>query len=285
MALGASRPLLQLLKHFILQVNTGTSVPAAVSMSCFTPRSKPRPAEGAAADAAGPGLSPPASGPRGRLSPAASGSPRAVGAAHSLTATQLRALNALDVQLSIVGPCVLGFTLRLTGVQTMPNATFQWNRVVKTADGKGVVVHPIAGAVRLCLQLFASAAPSAAATSRPALVFTAPSAVQVRQQYAPEPLDLNLLLSCDVTPVPGVQPTTVLTAGLVADMDGLATALVRGAGGQAAAVVSFRLYLLALSRAARRIEGPEPPPHTPPARARARRPRAWRKRAWSSTAW
>lgn len=96
---------------------------------------------------------------------------------------------------SITGACVLGSTLRLNGVQGVPAATFQWHRLGKAPGGApaGAEPEPIGGATRA--------------------------------QYAPEPRDLGVVLSCAITPFLGGPVITVTTPGPVADMDGLASAL------------------------------------------------------------
>lgn len=95
----------------------------------------------------------------------------------------------LTLAQSISGTCVLGSTLRLSGVASLPHATFQWMRLSKAAGGE----EPIGGATRA--------------------------------QYAPEPRDMGLLLSCAIVPFPGAPVTTVSTPGPVADMDGLPAAV------------------------------------------------------------
>jgi hypothetical protein len=90
--------------------------------------------------------------------------------------------------LAISGSPVLGGTLRVSGATGLPYATFQWLRV----HGSGVE-DPIGGATR--------------------------------QQYAPEPRDVGVVLACAVTPAPGEPVQTVTTPTPLAEMDGLAAAV------------------------------------------------------------
>jgi hypothetical protein len=83
---------------------------------------------------------------------------------------------------------VLGGTLRVSGATGLPYATFQWLRVHKSG-----MEDPIGGATR--------------------------------QQYAPEPRDVGLVLACAVTPAPGEAVQTVSTPSPLADMEGLAAAV------------------------------------------------------------
>ena len=89
---------------------------------------------------------------------------------------------------SISGTPVLGGTLRVSGATALPYATFQWLRVHKSG-----AEDPIGGATR--------------------------------QQYAPEPRDVGLVLACAITPAPGEPVQTVRTAVPLADMEGLAAAV------------------------------------------------------------
>ena len=89
---------------------------------------------------------------------------------------------------SISGTPVLGGTLRVNGAASLPNATFQWLRVHKTG-----VQDAIGGATR--------------------------------QQYAPEPRDVGVVLACAITPSPGEPVQLVSMQSPLSDMEGLPAAV------------------------------------------------------------
>ncbi len=92
---------------------------------------------------------------------------------------------------------MLGGTLRVSGASGLPYATFQWVRVHKSG-----VEDAIGGATR--------------------------------QQYAPEPRDVGVVLACAVTPAPGDSVQVVSTGVPLADMEGLAPAVAAFATKEAA---------------------------------------------------
>ena len=83
---------------------------------------------------------------------------------------------------------MLGGTLRVSGATSLPNATFQWLRVHKTG-----LQDAIGGATR--------------------------------QQYAPEPRDVGVVLACAITPSPGEPVQLVSMQSPLSDMEGLPAAV------------------------------------------------------------
>jgi PH domain of plant-specific actin-binding protein/Ig domain of plant-specific actin-binding protein len=97
------------------------------------------------------------------------------------------------LSLTLAGACSVGSTLRVGGITGLPHVTFQWYRTVVQGQDE-----PIGGATR--------------------------------QQYAPEPRDIGLVLRCAVVASPGEAPQWVSSPEPIADMEGLA-ATVSGAAG------------------------------------------------------